>query len=48
MTLFASLALICCYNNYSFNDFFLLFLVNTFGCFCPIILPKNDHLKSSK
>ena len=26
----------------------LLFFGKGRSCFCPIILPKNDHLKSSK
>lgn len=41
----------CNYNAFQCKScyfYFLSFLVETFSCFCPIILPKNDHSKSSK
>ncbi len=28
--------------------FIIIFLVKSIRCFCPIILLKNDHLKSAK
>ena len=30
------------------SSFLILLFSNEIRCFCPIILPKNDHLKSAK
>jgi len=35
--------------NYHFSFFNNKFIFDKdVSCFCPVILPKNDHLKSSK